>query len=72
MPNQKLRIEVGKFDTAKMINPHIQGVDYKPGQTYNYYDVRFFVFGRDEYTCQVCKKKNKIRRTHYIVLMPMK
>ena len=67
VPSPKLRIEVGKFDTAKMINPDIQGVDYQHGQTYGYYDVRYFVFARDEYTCQVCKKKNKILHTHHIV-----
>ncbi len=67
VPNPKLHIEVGKFDTAKMINPEIQGVDYQHGQTYGYYDVRYFVFARDEYTCQVCKKKNKILHTHHIV-----
>ena len=67
VPNPKLRIEVGKFDTAKMINPEIQGVDYQHGQAYGYYDVRYFVFARDEYTCQVCKKKNKILHTHHII-----
>ena len=67
VPSPKLRIEVGKFDTAKMINPDIQGVDYQHGQTYGYYDVRYFVFARDEYTCQVCKKKGKILHTHHIV-----
>lgn len=67
VPNPKLRIEVGKFDTAKMINPEIQGVDYQHGQTYGYYDIRYFVFARDEYTCQVCKKKNKILHTHHII-----
>ena len=67
VPSPKLRIEVGKFDTAKMINPEIQGVDYQHGQTYGYYDVRYFVFARDEYTCQVCKKKNKVLHTHHIV-----
>lgn len=67
VPNPKLRIEVGKFDTAKMINPEIQGVDYQHGQTYGYYDVRYYVFARDEYTCQVCKKKGKILHTHHII-----
>lgn len=67
VPSPKLRIEVGKFDMAKMINPDIQGVDYQHGQTYGYYDVRYFVFARDEYTCQVCKRKNKILHTHHIV-----
>ena len=67
VPNPKLRIEVGKFNIAKMINPDIQGIDYQHGQTYGYYDIRYFVFARDEYTCQVCKKKNKVLRTHHIV-----
>jgi hypothetical protein len=67
VPSPKLRIEVGKFDVAKMINPDIQGVDYQRGQTYGYYDVRYFVFARDEYTCQVCKKKGKTLHTHHII-----
>lgn len=67
VPEPKLRIEVGKFDVAKMINPDIQGIDYQHGQTYGYYDVRYFVFARDKYTCQVCKEKNKILHTHHIV-----
>ena len=50
-----------------MINPDIQGVDYQQGQTYGYYDVRYFVFARDKYTCQVCKKKNQILNTHHII-----
>lgn len=66
-----LRIEVGKFDAAKMINPDIKGVDYQHGQTYGYYDVRYYVFARDKYTCQVCKKKNKILNTHHIVFKSM-
>ena len=67
VPEPKLRIEVAKFDAAKMINPEIQGVDYQHGQAYDYYDVRYFVFARDNYTCQVCHKKNKILHTHHIV-----
>lgn len=67
VPNPKLRIEVAKFDVAKMINPDIQGIDYQHGQTYGYYDIRYFVFARDEYTCQVCKKKNKVLHVHHIV-----
>lgn len=66
LPNPKLSIEVGKFDVAKMINPEIEGVDYQKGQTYGYYDVRYFVFARDSYTCQVCKKKDKVLQTHHI------
>lgn len=68
VPNATLHIEVGKFDTAKMINPDIQGVDYQYGQTYGFYDERYYVFARDNYTCQCCgKSKDKILRTHHII-----
>ena len=68
MPNHILHIEVGKFDIAKMINPNIEGVEYQQGQCAGYHDVRYFVFARDNYTCQVCgKSKDKILHTHHIV-----
>lgn len=67
VPNPRISIEVGKFDVAKMINPEICGTDYQNGQVQGYYDVRYFVFARDKYTCQVCKKKNKILNTHHIL-----
>jgi len=67
LPNPNLIIEVGKFDVQKMINPDISGVDYQKGQTYGYHDVRYYVFARDNYTCQVCKKKGKILQTHHIL-----
>ena len=68
VPNPKLHIEVGKFDIAKMINPDIQGVEYQQGQTYGFYDERYFVFARDNYTCQCCgKSKDKILQTHHII-----
>lgn len=68
VPIPMLHIEVGKFDAAKMINPEIQGIDYQHGQTYGFYDVRYFVFARDNYTCQCCgKSKDKILYTHHIL-----
>ncbi len=68
VPSPELHIEVGKFDTAKMINPEINGVDYQHGQTYGFFDERYFVFARDNYTCQCCgKSKDKILQTHHII-----
>lgn len=68
VPSPILHIEVGKFNIAKMINPNIKSVEYQQGQCAGYYDVRYFVFDRDNYTCQVCgKSKDKILHTHHIV-----
>lgn len=68
LPSPNLNIEVGKFDIQKMINPEINGVDYQQGETFGYYDARYYVFDRDNYTCQVCKKsKDKIFNTHHII-----
>jgi hypothetical protein len=50
-----------------MKNPDITNEEYQNGQCIGYYDVRYFVFARDNYTCQVCKKRNKILRTHHII-----
>ncbi|MBP3041885.1 HNH endonuclease [Bacillaceae bacterium Marseille-Q3522] len=67
LPNPTLSIEVGKFDVQKMMNPEIQGKEYQEGEMFGYFDVRYFVFARDNYTCQVCKKKNKILCTHHVM-----
>ena len=68
LPKCKLSIEVGKFDMAKMINPEIEGTDYQQGEAFGFYNTRYFVFARDNYTCQVCKKsKDKILHTHHVL-----
>lgn len=67
VPNPTLVIEVGKFDVAKMINPDIQGEEYQNGSAKGFYDVRYFVFARDKYICQVCKRKGQILRTHHVI-----
>lgn len=67
LPSPILHIEVGKFDIQKMINPDIKNEEYQNGQCTGYYDVRYFVFARDNYTCQVCKKQNKILNTHHLL-----
>lgn len=67
LPNPKLHLEVGKFDIQKMQTPDIQGTEYREGPTASYHDVRYYVFARDHYTCQVCKQKDKILNTHHIV-----
>ncbi len=67
IPESILHIEVGKFDIAKMINPEVHSVDYSQGQTYGYQGERYFIFARDNYTCQVCRERNKPLQTHHII-----
>lgn len=67
LPNPVLHIEVGKFDIQKIMNTDIANEEYQNGQCAGYYDVRYFVFVRDNYTCQVCKKQNKILNTHHLL-----
>lgn len=68
LPRTTLSIEVGKFDVQKMMNTEIKGAEYQEGQTRGYHDVRYYVLARDNYTCQVCKKKDdNILNTHHII-----
>ena len=67
LPNPKLHIEVGKFDMQKIENPDIKGKEYQEGDTFGFYNTRYYVFERDGYTCQVCGGKDKILQTHHIV-----
>lgn len=67
LPKTTLSIEVAKFDVQKMMNPEIEGTEYQEGQTLGYHNVRYYVLARDNYTCQVCKKKGKILNTHHVI-----
>lgn len=67
LPSPRLSIEVGKFDVQKLENPHIEGVDYQRGESYGFYNQRYYIFARDNYTCKVCKGKNKTLQTHHII-----
>jgi len=66
LPISKVRVEVAKFDTQKLQNPEIKGKEYQKGVTEGYDNVRAYVFERDKYTCQICKKREGILQTHHI------
>lgn len=66
LPINKVRIEIAKFDTQKLQNPDIHGKEYQKGVTEGYDNVRAYVFERDGYTCQICKKQRGILQTHHI------
>ena len=67
LPKADLHIEVGKFDIQKMKNPNIKGKSYQQGDLYGYQTVKQFVLARDNYTCQVCKKKGGKLKIHHII-----
>lgn len=56
LPVSEVRIEVASFDTHKMMNPDISGVDYQKGPDYGHQNCREAVLYRDNYTCQHCGK----------------
>ena len=66
LPISKVIVEIAKFDTQKLQNPDIKGVEYQKGVTEGYDNVRAYVFERDNYTCQICKKREGILQTHHI------
>ena len=68
LPITKVRVEIAKFDTQKLQNPDIKGEEYQRGVMEGYDNVRAYVFERDKYTCQICKKKEGILQTHHIIL----
>lgn len=52
-----LRIELGRFDVARMKDPTIHNELYQQGPMYDHENVKAYVFSRDNYTCKCCKAK---------------
>ncbi|PHA03654.1 Paclitaxel/taxanoid biosynthesis susceptibility protein TS1 [Bacillus pseudomycoides] len=67
LPSPKVIVEVGKFDAQKLKNLDIQGIEYQQGDAFGFWNIRYYVFARDQYTCQICKKKGGILHTHHII-----
>ena len=67
LPITKTIIEVAKFDAQKLQNVDIEGVEYQQGQMEGYDNLRAFILYRDNYTCQICKKKEGIFDIHHII-----
>jgi hypothetical protein len=67
VPNPTIIVEVGKFDVQKMMNPDISSMEYQEGDAYGFWSTRYYVFARDDYTCQICKKKGGVLHTHHII-----
>ena len=74
MPIASATFEMGQFDTQLLQaladgSPLPKGKDYQHGSKYLYQTTRAAVFGRDNYTCQICGRSIKdgaILHTHHI------
>lgn len=67
LPAPRITVEVGKFDVAKLRNPNIHGEEYQQGDAFGFWNSRYYVFARDKYTCQICRKKGGVLQTHHVI-----
>lgn len=68
LPVSHTIIEVAQFDTQKIKNSNIQGVEYFQGEQLGFWNVREYVLARDRHQCQHCKGKSgdKILNVHHL------
>ena len=69
LPISKVIVETAEFDLQliKAVEqglPVPQGDDYQKGEMLGHYNVRQYVFFRDNYTCRCCGKKSKDIKLH--------
>lgn len=57
LPIKKVIVEVAKFDTQKMQNPEIEGVEYQQGELQGYL-VRNYLLKKFNYQCKYCGKED--------------
>lgn len=68
LPITKTTIEVAQFDTQKIKDDAIHGVEYQQGEQMGFWNVREYVLARDGHKCQHCKGKSKdpILNVHHL------
>ena len=69
LPIDKIIVEVASFDIQKIKNPDIEGTDYQQGPQLGSWNVREYVFHRDNHICRCCKgkTKDKILNIHHLI-----
>jgi len=69
MPVQKIRMEIARFDTAKILNPNIYGKGYTEGVLKGFHHINEYVLLRDKFSCQNCygRSNDKRMEVHHII-----
>lgn len=71
LPINNITIEVGSFDIQKINNPTISGIEYQQGDQMGFWNIREYIFHRDNHQCQNpnCNNKsiNPILQVHHII-----
>ena len=68
-PLTRFALETAKFDTQKLENPNIQGIEYQQGRMFGYADKKAYLLERENYCCIYCgihASKAKMEIEHVI------
>ena len=68
IPVKKIIVETASFDLQKIENDAILSVEYQEGNMIGFWNVREYVFHRDNHQCQYChgKSKDDVLNVHHI------
>ena len=66
LPVTSTCVEVSSFDTQKMVNPEISGVEYQQGELQGY-EVREYLLEKYDRTCEYCGKSGVPLQVEHII-----
>lgn len=66
LPITSVFVEVASFDTQKMVNPEISGVEYQQGELEGY-EIREYLLEKYNRTCAYCGKSNVPLQVEHII-----
>ena len=66
LPITNIIVEVANFDTQKIKNLNIQSIEYQQGEQQGFWNIREYILYRDNYTFQLCGKKDVPLEVHHI------
>lgn len=67
LPIDTINVEYAEFDTHRLVNPTISGVDYQKGALYNELNHKAFALNRDKHQCILCSKKTGSLQVHHVI-----